>query len=101
MVYCGDKYYNSFEELGHAILASLPKKRLPVRWWRGHGVAACHSRNCLRASLWGKVRRWLPHFSTSRSVVGFFWLHTYLFNRWDIMFVCGIDGRSREKEAKP
>ncbi len=100
MVYCGDKHYDSFEELGDAILASLPKKRLPVRWWKGHKVVVCRHSNHLRMSLWGRIKTWLPHFSTSRSVVGFFWLHTFLFNRWDIMFVCGIDGRSKEKEAK-
>lgn len=95
---CGNRHYQSFEELGDAILASLPKKRLPVRWWKGHGVTVWHHSDYLDKSTWGRIRAWLPHFSTSRSLVGFFWLHVYLFNRWDVMFVCGVDGRSEGGE---
>jgi len=89
MVMCGDKHYDSFEELGHAILRSLPKKRQPVKWWRGLHVCKCHHMNWMAKTPWQKIMVWLPHFSKSRSWVGLFWLHTFLFNKWDVMFKCG------------
>lgn len=89
MILCGDKHYNSFEELGDAILASLPKEKQPVKWWKGHSITVWHHENWMTKTLWQKIRAWLPHFSKSRSWVGYFWLHTFLFNRWDVMFTCG------------
>jgi len=89
MVVCGEKYYDSFEELGYAIVRSLPKKRQPVKWWRGWSTTRWCYQNCMARTPWQKVKVWLPHFHKSRSHVGYFWIHSYLFNRWDVMFACG------------
>lgn len=88
MVYCGDKFYNSFEELGHAILKSLPKEKQRVKWWRLHKPWTCGHTNCMVKGF-QKILEWLPHFTTSRSWVGYFWIHLYLFNKWCILFTFG------------
>lgn len=98
MVICGNKHYDSFEELGNAMLAHLPKERQRVKWWRGWHFNKGHFTYCMAKTPWQKIKVWLPHFSKSRSWVGYFWLHAFLFNRWAVMFTCGDYKFEEEKE---
>ena len=88
-VQCGNRVFNSFDELGDAILADLPERRQSVKWWVWHKPAVFGFRNCLPKTRVGRLQAWLPHMTTSRSWVGYFWLHLFLFNKWDILFKWG------------
>lgn len=89
MVVCGDRTYNSFEELGRAILESLPKNKQSVKWWRIHKPILWHYESHLKAGVLERILRVLPHFSYSRSWVGYVWTHVYLLNKYDLMFTFG------------
>jgi len=95
MVSCGGKVYKSFEELGDDILRSLPKKRQRVKWWRLHRPSPSYYRNCMCKTWYKKLFNWLPHWTTSGSHVGYFFLHLFLFNRYSILFHWGHWERSK------
>ena len=72
-------------EYGDYLLAQMPAQRQPVKWWRLHKPCKFPYQNCMN-------KQWtvyLPHFSYSRTYVGYVYLHVRVFNRWDIMFNVG------------
>jgi hypothetical protein len=89
MVISDGKLYESFEELGNHMLSRLPKKRQPVKWWRGWKLCKMHHTDLRSKTFWQRVKVWLPHIHKSRSWVGYLFLHIYLCNRWCLLFVCG------------
>lgn len=90
MVWCGDRYYDSFEALGNAILANLPRERQPVKWWRVRSKPNRFGHiNAMPGNRLQKMLRILPRISWSRTWVGYLFIHLYLLNRWCFLIQLG------------